>query len=549
MAAPDQDQRLTAALRLVVAVAALAIFALDPSEHPSRRPFALAALAAFAIYGGAAYLLALRRGRSLPMSIAPWIDAAWVTLAVAVSQGTSGIFYPLYLFAIVCASFWGGRRRGLSVAVASAAAFAALGALTAPAGVDLRHFLFSSLYLLVLGYLIATWGGHEVGARARLRLLRDVTSLSSPRFGVEATVGRILEAVRAFFDADSCRLVVADDLSRQHWTRVAARGREVDAATVLPPELAAILLPQGADAALLARRERRGGVVAAALGDSGPPRAWDPAAASALLTTLEAGALLSVPFRYHANAAGRLYVARDGSREFDRSDAEFLRHVLDQVVPVLENLRLVDHLAADAADEERRRIALDLHDSVIQPYLGLRLGLSAARTALAAGRVPEASAHVDRLVQLADDEIGTLRGYVRELRAAPGVDGTGLEASVRRFCRRFGEATGIRVEVAVSGAPPPEPLAAEAFQMIAEALANVRKHTEATRAEIRISAAAPALVLAVANDGARPGPAAFFPRSLAERAAMLGGHVEVGQPRPGTTEVRVEIPLSRGGVG
>jgi signal transduction histidine kinase len=238
-----------------------------------------------------------------------------------------------------------------------------------------------------------------------------------------------------------------------------------------------------------------------------------------------------------------MYVARKASRAFDRDDADFLRHVLDQVVPVLENLRLVDQLADEAALDERRRIAMDLHDSVIQPYLGLRLGLSAARAALAAGRAEEAGAHVDRLVQLADGEIETLRGYVKDLRAERGGEQVGLEASVRRFCRRFSEATGIRVDVAMAGAQGAGPVAPEVFQMVAEALSNVRRHTSATRAEVQVEVAAGQLRVVVANDGAAPEAAPFFPRSLGERAAALGGSVTVHHPAPGTTAVRVDVPL------
>jgi hypothetical protein len=112
MAVPERNERLTATLRVVVAGAALVIFVGDPSEHPGRRPLASGVLALFAAYSVASYVLTVRRGRSLRGSVAPWIDAGWVTLAVAVSAATSEIFYPLYLFAILCASFWGGSGRG-----------------------------------------------------------------------------------------------------------------------------------------------------------------------------------------------------------------------------------------------------------------------------------------------------------------------------------------------------------------------------------------------------------------------------------------------------
>jgi signal transduction histidine kinase len=260
---------------------------------------------------------------------------------------------------------------------------------------------------------------------------------------------------------------------------------------------------------------------------------------------LEAGALLSVPFQYHASAAGRLSVVRVRARRFDRSELDFLRHLIEQVVPVLENLRLVDRLASDAAMEERRRIARDLHDSTIQPYLALRLGLAAADTAFAAGRSDEAASRVRRLVELADGEVETLRGYLRELRGGEGVAPGGLlDAGVRRFCSRFSEATGIRVDVVTSGHPVgSDRLAAEVFQMVAESLSNVRRHTAAARCQVRIDSAENRLQLTVTNDETSAVAPHFYPRSLGERAAALGGTVRVERPEPGTTAVCVDVPL------
>ena len=258
--------------------------------------------------------------------------------------------------------------------------------------------------------------------------------------------------------------------------------------------------------------------------DGHPVAAGDARSAEALLDALDAGAVLSVPFRYHASAIGRLHVARREPRPFNRVEAEFMRHVLEQVVPVLENLRLVDRLASDAADEERRRIARDLHDSVIQPYLGLRISLSAARAALAAGRLQEGEAQLGRLAELTEGEIETLRGYVRALRGYEGESGGLLDAGLRRLCTRFSEATGIHVDVQVEGQPlHNDRLAAEVFQMVAEALSNVRRHTAAAQVDVRIRTADNRVLLTVSNDATPAGGASFLPRSLAERTAALGG--------------------------
>ena len=479
----------------------------------------------------------------------------WVTLVVAASDATSRISYPLYLFVILCASFWRGLRSGLAVTLASAVSFAAVGALAAQSGPELepRWFVIRPLYLLVLGYLSAVWAGHEVrSSRARLALLREVTALSNPRFGIDRTVARVLEAVRAFYDAESCRLVVAEEHTGRRWMWAAARGkgrrrREAGGAPG-GADRSAARRPRGAGAARL--RPRLGGgrdALEFELVDfsTGLRSAGDLGVARALVTALDAGTLLSVPFRYHANARGRFYVAHRGSFGLDSTISQFLRQVADQVIPMLDNVRLVDRLASEAADEERRP------HRARHPRLGHP---AVSRAAARARRRPEGvldrqggrgEGHVARLVDVADAEIQTLRGYVRELRAADGrAGGSLLDASVLRFCGRFSAATGIHVDVVSEGVSVGgDRLAAEVFQMVAEALSNVRRHTSATRAEVRIACADERLRLTVTNDGSPAAArAGFVPRSLGERAAALGGSLRSITSRA-KTAVQVEIPL------
>src|SRR5512146_470297 len=105
-------ERLRSALRVAILLAALVIFVGDTSEHPARRPFAYAVLVAYLAYAAVVYAVGLRRSRYIPSSPAAWIDVAWVTLLVGVSEGTSSIFFPLYLFPVLHASFAGGFRSG-----------------------------------------------------------------------------------------------------------------------------------------------------------------------------------------------------------------------------------------------------------------------------------------------------------------------------------------------------------------------------------------------------------------------------------------------------
>jgi hypothetical protein len=66
------------------------------------------------------------------------------------------------------------------------------------------------VYLLVLGYMIAYWGGNEIKLKRRLKLLKEINLLANPRFGVSETIGALLERLRALYQADDCWLIISD---------------------------------------------------------------------------------------------------------------------------------------------------------------------------------------------------------------------------------------------------------------------------------------------------------------------------------------------------
>src|SRR6185369_6408529 len=149
---------------------------------------------------------------------------------------------------------------------------------------------------------------------------------------------------------------------------------------------------------------------------------------------LEAQEYLSVPVYYRHQAVGRLFII-DGPDRIDGSDMDFMLQLMDHVTPVMENIRLIDNLASDAAEQERRRIAHDIHDSVIQPYLGLQFGLSALDQKLEAGQ-PGIRANVQELLELTNHELAELRHFVWGLRATEERADILLPA-IQRYAERF----------------------------------------------------------------------------------------------------------------
>jgi signal transduction histidine kinase len=442
VAGEEMDGRGVPLLRLVLASAALVIIWVDPSGPDRYLRLAYATLALYTLYSVAVYV-ASAMSRTLPTRAELWIDAAWHTLLVSLSGGANSLFFLFYVFDILVASFRRGAIEGLRVTLALTVLFTSVGYYTF-ASADafaLNRFLSRVVFLLVLGYMIARWGGAAHRLRRRLALLTEVTVLSNPRFGVHQTWRSALEKLRDFYDAEECLLVIADGADRAHWLYHTRRGA--------PPghnpqrcalEMAAVLLKPPCSLAMLVERRRvfRKRAPSVYIQDVLTARTLRelPEPARVVMSALDADSIITVPFRYHHDATARLYVTAAHGR-FDASDLDFLSHVMYATLRVTDHVRHVDRLASDAAEHERSRLARGIHDTVIQPYIGLQLGLGSVLHRLREGD-GQIETDVARLLAVLDAEVDRLRHYVADLKGTPELR-TALVPAITRFARRFAE--------------------------------------------------------------------------------------------------------------
>jgi signal transduction histidine kinase len=191
-----------------------------------------------------------------------------------------------------------------------------------------------------------------------------------------------------------------------------------------------------------------------------------------------------------------------------------------------------------AAEAERRRLERDLHDGVQQRLLSIPMTLSLAETALA----PDAE-RARALVGEAKDVSLTVLDELRAL--SQGIHPTILtERGLRGAVRELTLVAPVPVQLTVD---LPGRLSAEiettAYYVVAEALANITKHADAGRAEVRIAQAGERLVVEVVDDG-RGGadPDGSGLRGLATRAEDNGGLLQVESPIGRGTRVRAELP-------
>jgi signal transduction histidine kinase len=548
------DARFMAASRCVLSIAVLLLLAFDPLAR-SRFPEVIdLVLGLYVTYSLLLYTATRWSHSIVPETIEPWVDVGWAVGLTALSGDPSGVFAEFAFFAILIAAFQWGFAPGVRITLVAAILLLSVRVAFGHGDSDFsfQHVLMGPASLVVLGYLTASFGGQELRLKRRLALLKDVTRLSNPRFGVDRTLGVLLERIRVFYDADACLLLMPDPCAAAYQFRRADRHDPERAmrAEVLPGDLTRLLLAWPEHHAVIYGRRpwvwpqwpRKAGAEVVDL-QRGTWVAADEKLPDTVAAMLDARAFITVPLSAPAVAGGRLYLTTGRRHTFDSSDVDFLLQVFEHTMPVLHNITLVDQLASDAADAERQRIALDFHDGVIQPYIGLQMGLEAAHQKLGWGNA-DIRHDIERLLQLTKDEIAQLRHVVQGLKTG-GERIDGLVPAIRRFACKFSAATGIQVQVEANGAPHVnDRLAAEVFHIVTEGLSNIRRHTQAATASIVLVQKDGHLIVQIINDGV-DGEAfyLFSPRSITERTIALGGRVYVERQGNAHAAVIAEIPL------
>jgi len=548
------DLRLVSISRLLLAAAGLVVTVVDMEAGPAYIPL-IATLALYTLYSAIALLLSIRKSHVVPVQYMHWIDMIWFVVLIGFNSGSNGIFFSYFFFAILVASFGWGYLSGLRITLVSTLLFTTIALVTLPNldRFETKRLLLRPIELLVLGYLISRWGGFKVNLRNRLQLLKDVTVLSNTRFGIDRTITSILETLRSFFDADACLLLTrghAKAEAKYQLYRV-RRGPAFggSAPVEVGEDAAQLFLHPSPNHAVIHHKQRSGGTAFFNV-NTRDLSAADSAVCDRIATALDTTNFLSTPIYTRNQAMGRLYVI-GSPQPFDNTVVDFVLQLMDHVTPLIENIRLVDSLASYAADEERRRIARDIHDSVIQPYVGLQLGIAALEKKLQSGD-HQVLENVQELLDLTTQELLELRRYVWGLRAGEERRDVLLPA-IERFAARFTSVTGITVDVKEHGKIEiNDRLAAELFQMVAEGLSNVRRHALCNDAQVELACTNGKFVLQIKNprppvtsfeENGHDQQKLFTPRSISERAAMLGGKTVVSIDKKNFTVVSVTIPL------
>ncbi|MEV0650948.1 sensor histidine kinase [Phytomonospora sp. NPDC050363] len=253
--------------------------------------------------------------------------------------------------------------------------------------------------------------------------------------------------------------------------------------------------------------------------------------------------VLIVAVQTAAIGVGILLTARSEPEERKREElVERLEAALHENAGL--HAQLVAQARESGAQDERQRLAGEIHDTLAQGLAGIITQLQAAQRA-ASGR-GETEEHVARALRLARSSLTEARRSVRAL--APRELGRAhLPDALRTLTERWSRDHGISARMEVTGTREPLSPAIEVslFRVAQESLTNVAKHAEATRVGVTLSYTGPEVLLDVRDDGrgfATEVGTGFGLTSMRQRIRGVGGHIEV-QSAPGEgTSVSARVP-------
>ena len=254
----------------------------------------------------------------------------------------------------------------------------------------------------------------------------------------------------------------------------------------------------------------------------------------------------SLPLISRGRALGAIFFCFLPDQEPGEDERTFLRAVADQAAIAVENAGLLVEAREKAALEERQRLARELHDSVSQALYGIALGAQTTRKMLGDGS-PRAGEPLDYVISLAEAGMAEMRALIFELRPE-SLEQEGLVAALGKQVAALEARHGLQVEDDLSEEPPvPLPVKEAIYRIAQEALHNTVRHARAAKVRIGLSRDPGYTTVEVEDDGLGFDAGADFPghlglRSMRERAARLGGTLEVLSAPGAGTRIRARIP-------
>lgn len=383
-----------------------------------------------------------------------------------------------------------------------------------------------------------------VGADREVALLLDIIAATSSGPGVEPMAAAVARMITAATESDVCFVHVLDDTDQS-----------LTLAGATPPfdeQVGLIRMPLGSGVSGWVASHREPVVIVA---DKESDPRYLPMAA---LRGRDFTSMASVPMETEPGGlVGVLNVHTIERRDFTPRDIELLLVIGRLIAGSLHQARLHRQVSARerahedfaeqviaAQESERRRLAGDIHDGISQRLVGLTYRLDAAARAIDDGDRASATEQMEKARDLVDLTLAEARSAISGLRP-PVLDDFGLAGGLASLASSIPE---VDLELQLADDRLPEHIEVALYRIAQECAQNVVKHSKALVATVAFTVIDGVARLEVTDNGvgfdpAATGRAGYGMLSMAERAELVGGTLEV-RSRPGAgTTVTVTVPV------
>jgi len=283
--------------------------------------------------------------------------------------------------------------------------------------------------------------------------------------------------------------------------------------------------------------------------------------------------MMCLPLMVKDKVIGMLLVGTRHRHVFRGEETMLLSGLAAQMGMVIENAHLhqashqkqvlIEQLLGkviQAQEDERKRLAAEIHDSVAQSLAGMLTHIQICQSLLATGDTAQVGEQLATIRTIIATSVREVRQIIFNLRPS-SLDDLGLIPSIENYIKRFERDEGMAVQLVVDDMPRqrlPSTFETTIFRIVQESLTNIKKHAKARNVWVRMSADGLQVSLKIVDDGQGfkwPEVTDKFFRGeshgvegMKERTALLGGTFHMQSQEGAGTVVRVDIPLPRHGV-
>jgi nitrate/nitrite-specific signal transduction histidine kinase len=260
---------------------------------------------------------------------------------------------------------------------------------------------------------------------------------------------------------------------------------------------------------------------------------------------------------------GALCVGSTGQRDFGEAERDLLGGLAAQAAIAIGNARLYERVRGMAAVEERERLAREMHDGLAQALSLLNFKLALTHRLLDGGPVEPVRQELAEMQKVTTGAYAEVRQAIFGLRTMVS-RGLGLVPTLSEYLHEFSQQAGIQVSLDIPEEDSQIRIAPEVevqlIRIVQEALNNIRKHSGARTARVRVWQEGDEVVVAVEDTGVGLDPAGppadgqrhYGLTGMQERAASVGGTLTLKSTPGKGTQVMLRVRAAgtpRGGVG